>query len=171
MTPTTLTKEEREKGKNVAMQGVYALGLRNTTAHVELMKTDLGWKIIEIGSRIGGFRHLMYQLSYGINHRLNDVLVRIGKKPIISTRLKGYTILLKMFSSKEGKLEKINGLRKIRGISSLHRMEVNLKREEQCKFAKNGGKSVVDIMLCNKNKSDLLADVRRVETSIEIIVS
>jgi len=50
-------------------------------------------------------------------------------------------------------------------------MEVNLKREEQCKFAKNGGKSVVDIMLCNKNKSDLLADVRRVETSIEIIVS
>ena len=41
----------------VATKGIHALGLRNTITHTELMKIDDEWKVIEIGVRMGGFRH------------------------------------------------------------------------------------------------------------------
>ena len=170
ITPTTLSKVERDNGKTAAEKAIHALGLRNTTAHVELMKTDSGWKVIELGSRVGGFRHPLYKLSFGMNHRLNDVLIRLGKRPKTPAKLLGHSAILKLFAKKEGKLEKITGVRKIKKISSVQRMKVNKKIGESCPFAKHGGKSVLDVMLFNRDRSSLLADIRRVEQAISIDV-
>ena len=46
----------------------------------------------------------------------------------------------------------------------------NLFPGDKCKFAKNGGKSVCNIIFFNKNRSDLLADIRRAEKMLVIDV-
>ena len=87
MTPVKLKKSSIEDAQDVAKKSVHALGLRSTTAHIELMRTEHGWKVIEVGPRIGGFRHNMYDLSYGIDHTANDILIRIPRKPKIPKKV------------------------------------------------------------------------------------
>ncbi|MBU0596544.1 ATP-grasp domain-containing protein [Patescibacteria group bacterium] len=167
-TPTTLKKESIKAGELVAEKAIHALGLRSSTAHVELIKTDDGWKIIELGPRIGGFRVEMYQLSYNIDHSLNDILIRMGKKPIISKKINGYTCALKFYAKKEGRLISLKGINKIQTLKSFKDIKKYKKVGEQCKFAMHGGKGVCDVVLFNKKRPELLADIRRAEKMVEI---
>lgn len=171
MTPTKLTNEEVRNANEVVEQGVHALGLRSTTVHAELIRTSArSWKIIEIGPRGGGFRHKMYELSFGFSHALNDLLIRIPRKPIISRKRLGYTAVLKNFARKEGRLVKIQGLKKAKALESFRDITINKEKGDMCYFAKHGGISVFNITLHNNVRSELLADIRRLEQNVKIIV-
>lgn len=168
ITPTILKQASIDAAEDVAQKAIHALGLRNTTAHIELIKSDYSWQVIELGPRIGGFRHRMYKLSYNIDHQLNDVLIRIPRKPIIPKKLRGYSAAMQFFAPKEGVITEINGIKAIKELSSFKELEQRLKIGDRATFAKNGGKAVFDIILFNKNRSDLLADIRRIEQAVKI---
>ena len=168
ITPTTLTQKSIGEAHDIIVQGVHALGLRSSTFHAELIKNDKGWKIVEIGPRIGGFRDIMYALSYGINHSMNDILIRIPKKPELPKKILGHTTALKFFAQKEGIITTLKGIKKAQSLSSFYTMKVNKKVGDRATFAKNGGKSVFNITLHNKERSKLLADIRRLEKMIDI---
>lgn len=168
ITPSTMKQETQERARAVATKGIRALGMRSTTAHVELMRTDDGWKVIEIGSRIGGFRQLLYSLSYGIDHGLNDVKIKMDLKPTISKQQKGFAGALKFYAKKEGYLDEFKGLKKVQKLASFDSINVYLKKGDKCLFAKHGGKGVCDVVLFNKKRADLLADMRRAEEIIKI---
>jgi biotin carboxylase len=170
LTPTRLLSSHIDDANHAAFKAVKALGLRSTTAHVELMRTEKEWKIIELAPRMGGFRHEMYMLSYGINHILNDILIRVPQKPVIPKKVKGFTAVFNMYAKSEGKLKAISGIKKVKALASFH--EINLLKSvgDELKFAKNGGGVVAEIMLFNKSRADLLADIRRMEKAFDIEV-
>ena len=168
ITPTTLKRESIEGAEGVAEKAVRALGLRSTTVHIELMRTEDGWKIIELGPRVGGFRVKLYNLAYGIEHGLNDVLIHIPKKPRLPKKAKGYAAMLRFFGKKEGILKSLQGVQKMRKLKSYIEDKVNRKVGEKCRFAKNGGRGVVEVTLFNKSRSNLQADIRRLEQMIKI---
>ena len=168
ITPTTLNKEDIEVAENVATKSIYALKLRSTSAHIEILKTNQGWKIIELGPRLGGFRHMMYMKSFGIDHYTNDILIRTSKKPVIPKKVLGHTAVFQFFAKEEGILTKLTGIKKVQELKSFFSIEVNKKLSDRCLYAKSGGKSVFDITLFNKERSELLADIRRLEQTIEI---
>ncbi|PIT86632.1 MAG: hypothetical protein COU33_02075 [Candidatus Magasanikbacteria bacterium CG10_big_fil_rev_8_21_14_0_10_43_6] len=168
MTPAKLQKESIEAAEAAAAIAIRAMALRSTTVHVEFIRMEDGWKIIEMGPRAGGFRHMMYQYSHGINHTMNDVLVRIGKKPIIPKKQKGWSVAMKFFAKTEGKMKALNGMKKAQELKSFKVMYVHKKVGDMCKYAKNGGSSVFDIIMFHKERSELLADIRRLEKMIEI---
>lgn len=168
MTPTRLKKSSIKDAEEVAESAIRALGLRSTTAHVELIRDEGDWKIIEVGARPGGFRVDLYERSYGIDHILNDVLVRIPEKVQVSKRVKGYTAAMKFFAKTEGKLAKLKGLKKAEKIKSVKTITQLKFAGDVCKFAKNGGTAVFTTILHNKDRSELLADIRRLEQMIDI---
>ncbi len=168
MCPANLNKESEAAARDVAREAVRALALRSTTVHIELMKTEGGWKIIEVGARVGGFRQQMYEYSFGINHTANDVLIRIPETPAIRRKLKGYTVAMKFFAKKEGKLTKLTGIKRAQELGSFKEISVNKKIGDACTYAKNGGTSVFNIILFNPERSELLADIHRLEQMIEI---
>lgn len=168
MSPTALKKTSIEKAHRAALSGIHALALRNTTAHVELMKVDDEWKLIEIGPRVGGFRHKLHELSCDIDHSLNDILIRIPKKPVIPKKCKGYAATMKWYPKKEGRLVGLRGLKRSSLLKSFSEIHVNKKLGDRCTFAKNGGKAVFTITLYNPERSKLLADIRRVEQLVSI---
>ena len=168
VTPTLLNKESIEEAECIAKKGIHALGLRSTTAHVELLKTEKGWKVVEIGPRIGGFRDQMYKKSFGINHTMNDILVRIPEKVSVPKKVLGHSAALKFFAKKEGILTKLTGIKKVQELESFDNIKINKKVGDRCMYAKNGGQSVFNIMLFNEDRSKLLADIRRLEQTIEI---
>ncbi len=170
MTPTNLNKESIDIARGVAREAVHALALRSTAVHIELMKTEGGWKVIEIAARQGGYRHHMYDYSYGINHTMNDILIRIPEEVHTKRKVKGYTAYMKFFAKKEGKLSKLTGVKRAQELKSFKEISVNKKIGDTCTYAKNGGTSVFNILLFNPEKSELLADIRRLEQMVEIEV-
>ena len=170
MTPTNLKSSSIEKAHEAASAGIHALGLRNTTAHVELMKIDDEWKLIEIGPRVGGFRDKLHRLSCDIDHSLNDILIRLPKKPIIPKKCKGYAATLKWYPKSEGRLVRLKGIKKIQELKSFVDIMLGKKLGDRCRFAKNGGKAVFTVTLYNAERSKLLADIRRLEQAIDIQV-
>ncbi len=168
MTPTGLNKESTAAARDVARQAIKALALRSTTAHIELMKTESGWKIIELAARVGGYRQQMYEYSYGINHTANDILIRIPEQVHIKRKIKGHTVYMKFFAKKEGYLSKLIGIKRAQELKSFKEIIVNKKIGDLCTYAKHGGTSVFNILLFNPEKSELLADIRRLEQMVEI---
>ena len=132
------------------------------------MRTEDGWKVIELGPRIGGFRHEMYELSYGMDHSMNDMLIRIPKKPVLTKKVKGYTAVLQFYARSKGRLSALEGVNKARKLTSFSKINIKKKIGDMCDFARNGDDPVFDIILFNKNRSDLLADIRRLEQAITI---
>ncbi|MEK7462413.1 MAG: ATP-grasp domain-containing protein [Patescibacteria group bacterium] len=170
MTPSGLKPRSVERAQAAAEAGIHALGLRSTTAHTELLKLDDDWKIIEIGARVGGFRHLLHELSCDINHTLNDVLIRIPKKPILPKKCKGYAVAMKWFAAKEGVITEMKGIKRLEQLASFHKIDINKKVGDKATFARNGGRSVFNLFLYNDDRSKLLADIRRIEKMVEVKV-
>ena len=169
MTPTQLNAPHTEEAQAAAAQAIRALSMRSTTCHIELMRTEDNWKVIELGPRIGGFRHKMYELAFGMDHALNDILIRIPRQPIIPKKAKGYTAVLQFYAKKEGKLSKIQGLMKVQALESMERLRVRKEPGDKCTFAKNGGDPVAEITLFNADRSKVLADIRRIEQQMIIV--
>ena len=168
MTPVKLKKSSIEDAQEVAKKAVHALGLRSITAHIELMRTEHGWKVIEVGPRIGGFRHNMYDLSYGIDHTANDILIRIPRKPKIPKKVLGYTAVFKIFPKEPGVITTLKGIKKIQKLKSFYALHVNNKVGDRANASSDGGRSVFNVTLFNEDRSQLLADIRRMEQLIRI---
>ncbi len=171
ITPTNLKKESLENAQKRVEIGIHALGLRNTTVHSEVLRVDNDWKIIEIGPRIGGFRHTLHELSCDIDHSLNDILTRIPLKPIIPKKCKGYAAVMRYYANTEGVVEQMTGLKKLKELNSYKEVKVKAKIGDRVSFAKNGGKGVFDLTLFNVDRSKLLADIRRVEKMVNIKIA
>jgi biotin carboxylase len=170
ITPVGLKAHKIEAAKRVAEKAIEALNMRSTNCHIELMKTEDGWKVIELGPRIGGFRHEMYELSYGIDHSMNDILIRIPKKPVLTKKVKGFTVVMQFYARQKGRLISLEGINKIRKLESFSSIRIKKKIGDMCDFARNGDDPVFDIVLFNKNRSKLLADIRRLEQTVDIKV-
>lgn len=171
MAPVMMKPYKHQAGFEVAKEAVIALALRNITAHVELMKTPNGWKVIEVGPRVGGFRDFLYEQSYGINHSLNDLLIRLPMRPIVPRKSLGFSVVMKFYGDNQGTITAIKGLKKIKALESYKKHDLNLTKGDRAMFARNGGGSVMDVYMFNKKRSDLLADIHRLEQYLEIKVT
>ncbi|MCI5108732.1 MAG: ATP-grasp domain-containing protein [Candidatus Pacebacteria bacterium] len=168
MTPTKLKKSSIENAHSVTEKSIHALGLRSTTAHVELMRTEEGWKVIEVGPRIGGFRDHLYKLSYGIDHPVNDVLIRIPRKPKVPKKVLGHSATFKLFPRKSGVITTLKGVKKVKELKSFDSIVLRKKVGDRVYPASQGGRSVFEVTLFNKERPRLLADIRKMEKMIEI---
>lgn len=170
ITPVKLKKTSIETAQDRVTKAVHALGLHNVTVHVELIRTDDEWRIIEVNPRIGGFRHILHNLSCDIDHSLNDILIRLPKKPIIPKKCKGFAAAMRYYPDQEGKVLQINGLKKIKELPSFHSIRMRSKVGERSYFSKNGGKGIFDVTLYNEDRAKLLADIRRIEQAVKVVI-
>jgi hypothetical protein len=168
--PSGLDETEIEKCQQAATKACHAVGLRSIVGHVELMKTPKGWKIIELGPRIGGYRYEMYDKAYGINHIVNDIRNRAGEEPDIPTKLKNYVSVFDFYARSEGILKAVHGLEETKALASFQYMTQNVFEGEEALFAKNGGDVAVHIMLAHPDEMQLEADVKAMEAAIVFAV-
>ena len=107
-------------------------------------------------------------MSCNIDHPLNDILIRIPRKPKIPKKCSGTAVYMKWFLPKEGTIASMTGIKKIEQLESFFKIEVNKKIGDRAVFARNGGKSVFNLYMSNSNRGALLADIRRVEQLVKI---
>jgi biotin carboxylase len=168
--PVNLPEAEIRAAFDVSEAAIKALNLSATTTHIELFYTPQGWKVIELGARLGGYREALYREAYGIEHYYNDLAVRMGMEPIMPTTLIRHAAGMNMYAEEEGTIEAITGVEEAQKLESVVFVECHAKPGDPAQFAENGGKLIVDGIFSNKDADQLEADVAKARELIHIKV-
>ena len=134
--PSRLGDENVAKICDLAKRAVKAVGIKNGPAHVEIIVTENGPKMVELGARMGGdciTTHLV-PLSTGIDMVEATIRICCGEAPDISKKIdKGSAI--RYFSVPSGTIREISGVDEARAIEGVC----------QISFVKGVGDTVGDI--------------------------
>ncbi len=166
--PTPLPQKEVDAAFSAATAAIKALNLSATSTHIEMFRTAEGWKIIELGARIGGYRQALYQEAYGIDHFYNDLAIRAGIKPTMPGKPLRHAAGFNMYADEEGEIEAIEGLEKARKLPSMVWLKPHAKSGDTALFASNGGQLIVDGILSNADPEQLEEDVAKVRELVKI---
>lgn len=169
--PTELSDEETARGFAAAQAAVRALGLRSTTVHIELFHTSDGWKIIELGARIGGRREKLYHEACGIEHHYNDLINRIGMEPVMPTHVVRHARSEDIFAEVEGTVEAIEGVEEARQLESVVSLKVNVTPGDWALFADKGGDALAVAILSNSDKAKVEADAAKLRELIRFKIN
>lgn len=169
--PAVIINDESSEAFKAATKSIRALNLSSTSVHIELMKTADGWKIIELGARLGGYRAAMYKQAYGLEHYLNDLLIRLGKDPIIPSKIKKHVAIVKLYSEEEGTFQGYEGLPLDENISSLVKVRKLLQPGDFAKHAIHGGDHHIEFFLAHENHMLLKNDIDKIQKNVRVKVS
>ena len=152
-----LGDENVNKIKDLAKRAVKSVGIINGPAHVEIMLTENGPKMVELGARMGGdciTTHLV-PLSTGIDMIKATIKIACGEKVDIEPKFnKGSAI--RYFEAPCGIIKAINNIedaKKIKGI-------------QEISFVKNIGDKVTNI---NSSVDRIGFVIAQADTTIEAI--
>lgn len=168
--PVDLPDDEIQRAFGATTSATKALHLSSTTTHVELFLSPEGWKIIEVGARIGGYREDLYREAYGIDHYYNDLAIRMGMEPEISMKPLRHAAGLNIYAGEEGVIEEIKGLETARELPSIVHLTPHAKKGDMALFASNGGELLVDGILSNEDAEQLEHDVAELRRLVRIQV-
>ena len=168
--PSGLSKEEENRAFEVTQKAIHALQISNSTIHIELFNTKSGWKIIELGPRIGGYREEMYREAYDIDHYYNDLMIRMDKKPDIKTKPLKHVLNYCSYPDEEGRVKAIYGIDEVRKLDSTVYIRPKLKVGDKAFFAENGGWFVCEGIMSNSSKERLWDDYEKMRQLIKIEV-
>lgn len=115
--PTSQPQNVQEKIKDLACRAVKAVGINVGPAHVEMILTEQGPKMVELGARMGGdciTTHLV-PLSTGIDMVAATIKLACGEEAdVVSKWKKGAAI--RYFETPVGVLKSIDGVEKAKSI-------------------------------------------------------
>jgi hypothetical protein len=168
--PVDLSEDETQKGFQAARSAVRALGLRATTVHIELFHTKDGWKVIELGARIGGRREKLYHEAFGIEHHYNDLINRINLEPEMPIKIVSHARSEDIFAEAEGVVEVVEGVEAARRLESVISLKVNVNPGDRALFADKGGDALAVAFLSNINKEKVEADAAKLRELIHFKV-
>ncbi len=170
-TPVDLSPAEIKNAEKASIAAIRALNLSSSVAHIELFHSPEGWKIIELGPRIGNYREALYQESYGIDHYYNDLSVKIGLEPHIPLQPIAHSAAISIYGDEEGHIESIEGVDEARKVPSVVFLKAHAKPGDLALFAGSGGQVVVDGVFSNTDLHQLETDVTKVRELIRINIA
>lgn len=170
--PATVSDDDEREAQMTVEKAIAAAGLLASGVHAELIKTSKGWRVIEIGPRIGRFRNLMYQSACGIDHGYNDMLVHLDIVPDVTPKFQGGAIAYSIYPEKEGLLEQITGLDAMMDYEK-YIVYKNVNQDAigtYVKHAKNGGHALAEVIFASKDAKELEGVIHYFEEHVKAIV-
>ena len=123
--PTRQCRENREKLADLAVRAVKAVGIGCGPAHVEMILTGEGPRMVELGARMGGdciTTHLV-PLSTGIDMVGATIDVAVGKEPDIRQKFeKGSAI--RYFRTPKGRFAALEGIEEAEKIPGVRNVTI-----------------------------------------------
>lgn len=126
--PSRLPPKDIDAIKALAIQAAKAVGIENGPGHAEIIVTEDGPKMVEIGARMGGgciTTHLV-PLSTGINMTQATIETALGQKPEITKNFdKGAAI--RFLLPPGGRIVDISGVEEAKALPGVHTVEIQCK--------------------------------------------
>ncbi|WP_062514758.1 ATP-grasp domain-containing protein [Halobacillus sp. KGW1] len=136
--PSMLSDKDLSDIKHLAIDAILALGIDNGPAHVEIMLTNEGPKIIEVGARLGGdfiTSHLV-PLSTGIDMTSEYIKMACGEEVNLAPRFNKASAI-KYITAEEGMIRKISNLDTLKKFNGVKEIAMLKKTGEKSTKIKN----------------------------------
>lgn len=144
--------------KDLATRAVKTVGIDNSPAHVEIMVTKDGPKMVELGSRMGGgciTTHLV-PLSTGIDMIRSVMDLALGMEPDLEPKFdKGSA--LRHIVGVEGVIESVEGLDEARNVPGVFEVTMLKNVGDECHYFKNGADRVGYVIAQGKDTAEAIA--------------
>ncbi|MDR3048679.1 MAG: ATP-grasp domain-containing protein, partial [Elusimicrobiota bacterium] len=101
MIPARLSNEQKSRLKDLIMKTLNAFDIKYGACHIEVKLTQDGFKMIEIASRMGGWRDVMIKSAYGIDY--NELLINslLDKQPNFNHLDKNYALVKMIYTQQD----------------------------------------------------------------------
>lgn len=168
--PSKLSQSDQAALKHCAEVGIRALGMKNSPAHVEIIMTAQGPRIVEIGARNGGYRERMHNLANGIDITGAALALALGQPPTVVTLRNDPCAVLELFPHRAGTFTGISNLEHLKRLPSLVYFSIKAKEGEYIGKAADGHKmAAVVILHTDENNADSFArDLAYITEHVEI---
>lgn len=169
--PSKLTTAEQASLYECAENGITALGIRSCPAHVELILSPDGPRIIEIGARIGGYRQTLYNLACGYDLTRAALVSYRGNLPDFTQSRHNASAVLELFPRFKGAFRGIENLTLVNNLPSLASLNLAAEVGETIGRSAEGYKAAASIILSHVDRTQLEHDIRAVRDNVAIAVT
>jgi len=166
--PSTLSPADKAALIHCAEVGIRALGMKSTAAHVEIIMTTEGPRIVEIGARNGGYRERMHSLANGIDITGAALALAVGQLPNITATRNDPCAVLELFPKEPGTFVGIENIETLKTLSSLNYLSVKAKEDTVIGKAAQGYKMAAVVILHSQNTDAFAHDLEFVNSNVYV---
>jgi len=168
--PSKLSHNEQIAVREVAALGCKTLGMKNSAAHIEIIMTKDGPRIVEIGARNGGYRERMHKLANGIDVLNIQLDIKLGKAPSIAINKHEPCAVLELFPKKPGIFEGIQNEAELKKLRSLKYFKVKQNVGSFVGKSGDGYKMCAIVILHNESKDQFMKDLMYVNNKVRVTI-
>ena len=164
--PSRLEGKDKQDFMECAELGCKMLGMKNSAAHIEIIMTKNGPRLVEIGARNGGYRERMYRLANDIDITGNALALAFGKAPDIEPKKHDPVAVLELFPKKPGIFTGIKNEEALRKLPSLEYLSIKAEPGNFIGKSSDGYKMTAVVMLHNADAEQFNKDLNFVNTEV-----
>jgi hypothetical protein len=169
--PSKLSPEDQAAFRHCAAVGIAALGIKSSAAHVEIIMTKDGPRIVEIGARNGGYRERMHTLANGIDIIGAAIALALGNQPNIEATKNDSCAVLELFPKKPGKFIGISNIDTLKTLPSLTYLSIKATEGSFIGKAADGFKMGAIVILHHEDSSVYNKDLAFVADHVQILTN
>jgi biotin carboxylase len=155
--PSGLEQMKQDKIGLVVKNAIKALGLDNCATHTEVILTEEGPKVVELGARLGGdfiTSHLVPQ-SIGVNIEEATIDVALGYKPILfKTKNEGAAI--RYLQLPEGQVLDVGNWHQVREMEGVILADISIKKGNIIPKITDSAKRPGFVITCGADRQEAL---------------
>jgi biotin carboxylase len=155
--PSRLPTTTIEKIKNIAKKASISVGIKNGPAHAEIIVTEDGPKMVEIGARMGGgciTTHLV-PLSTGIDMTKASIETALGEKPDIRQKY-NQGAAIRFIIPPIGKVISILGKEEAEQIPGVQLVDIQCTKGQRLEELENGTSRIGYVIAQGKNPDEAI---------------
>jgi len=169
--PSKLPSDQQASLRKCASIGIRALGMKSSPAHVEIIMTADGPRIVEIGARNGGYRERMHGVANGIDITANAINLILDKPLDIKARRNDSMAVLELFPKTPGIFSHIKNEDMLRTLSSLEYLSIKAKVGNYVGKAGDGYKMCAIVALHNADPLQFQNDLDFVNDNVSVVTN
>lgn len=169
--PTQLDADTAEKIREVAKAANKAIGIENGPSHTEIIVTEEGPKIVELGARLGGdciTTHLV-PLSTGVDMVECCIKIALGEKPDITPKWnKGSAI--RYFQQYSGVIVGFSGIDKAKNVTDVKQISIVHGVGERITDVIDSGSRIGFVISQSKDANRAIAAAEKAIRTVNIVI-
>ena len=168
--PSRLAQDAQKALIRCAEIGIHALGMKNSPAHVEIIMTKAGPRIVEIGARNGGYRERMHSLANGIDITRNALALALHEPLAVSATRDEACAVLELFPKQLGVFVGLENLKALQELPSFHYLSIKAKTGQTVGKSGDGYKMCAVVILHASTYDALKNDLVYVRNHVTVNV-
>lgn len=169
--PSRLSSENIQAIRHTAKIGCQLLGMTSSPAHVEIILTKSGPRIVEIGARNGGYRERMHRLANDINITNNALALALNQPLDITAKKNDHVGVFELFPRTPGVFTGISHQQELEQLPSLNYLSIKAKPGQFIGKAGDGYKMGAVVILHNSDQQQFMADKHYLSNRVTVKVS